>query len=86
VGEPAPHHDSDTSRSAHPSTGSIRLVDADSESEGASIHSLPGSDQASHDDGDDAPEEKPTGSKKNRPEMPSWDDIVFGTRSDDDPA
>jgi len=84
--EPAPDHDSDTSRSAHPSTGSIRLVDADSESEGASIHSLPGSDQASHDDGDDAPEEKPTGSKKNRPEMPSWDDIVFGTRSDDDPA
>jgi hypothetical protein len=84
--EPAPDHDSDSSRSAHPSTGSIRLVDPDAQSEGASIHSLPATDQVTHDDGDDTPEEKPTGSKKNRPEMPSWDDIVFGTRSDDDPA
>jgi hypothetical protein len=25
-------------------------------------------------------------SRKDRPEMPSWDDIVFGTKSDDDPA
>jgi hypothetical protein len=24
--------------------------------------------------------------KNGRPSMPSWDDIVFGTRSDDDPA
>jgi hypothetical protein len=80
--EPAPDHDSD-SRSAHPSTGSIRLVDADAE--GASIHSLPGSDSVAEDDTDDV-EEKPSGPKKNRPEMPSWDDIVFGTRSDDDPA
>ncbi|MEG2778435.1 MAG: hypothetical protein RR905_04015 [Aurantimicrobium sp.] len=24
--------------------------------------------------------------KNGRPAMPSWDDIVFGTRSDDDPA
>ncbi len=23
-------------------------------------------------------------SRKGRPEMPSWDDIVFGTKSDDD--
>jgi hypothetical protein len=83
--EPAPDHDSD-SRSAHPSTGSIRLVDPDAETEGASIHSLPGSDAALVDEIDDGEEEKPSGSKKNRPEMPSWDDIVFGTRSDDDPA
>ena len=84
--EPAPDHDSDTSRSAHPSTGSIRLVDPDDDShQGASIHALPGSD--TDDDPDTDPDDdKPTGSKKNRPEMPSWDDIVFGTRSDDDPA
>ena len=84
--EPAPDHYTESSRSAHPSTGSIRLVDPDAESEGASIHSLPGADAAEDDDSDDEPGEKPPGSKKNRPEMPSWDDIVFGTRSDDDPA
>jgi len=84
--EPAPDHDSDLSRSAHPSTGSIRLVDPDAEPEGASIHSLPGSHSETGDDAPDEADEKPTGSKKNRPEMPSWDDIVFGTRSDDDPA
>jgi hypothetical protein len=84
--EPAPDHDSDSSRSAHPSTGSIRLVDPDAGSGGASIHSLPGADAMAEDEEDDEPEVKPSGSKKNRPEMPSWDDIVFGTRSDDDPA
>jgi len=84
--EPAPDHDSDSSRSAHPSTGSIRLVNPDAEPGGASIHSLPGSDMPAEEEADDDPEEKPSGSKKNRPEMPSWDDIVFGTRSDDDPA
>jgi hypothetical protein len=84
--EPAPDHDSESSRSAHPSTGSIRLVNQDGESKGASIHSLPGSDAVAEDDDDNEPDEKPSGSKKNRPEMPSWDDIVFGTRSDDDPS
>ncbi|MDH6239326.1 septation protein SepH [Aurantimicrobium minutum] len=40
-----------------------------------------------------APEDKPSHAndskpvnKTGRPTMPSWDDIVFGTRSDDDPA
>jgi hypothetical protein len=84
--EATPDHDSDTSRSAHPSTGSIRLVDPDANTEGASIHSLPGSEVTPEDESGDDQEEKPSGSKKNRPEMPSWDDIVFGTRSDDDPA
>jgi hypothetical protein len=36
-------------------------------------------------DPDDDPEPPPT-TKKTRPAMPSWDDIVFGARSDDDPA
>ena len=35
--------------------------------------------------GDDDPEPPPP-TKKNRPVMPSWDDIVFGARSDDDLA
>jgi hypothetical protein len=84
--ETAPDHDSDSSRSAHPSTGSIRLVDPDAEPEGASIHSLPVSDGPAEDEAGEEADEKPSGPKKNRPEMPSWDDIVFGTRSDDDPA
>jgi hypothetical protein len=37
-----------------------------------------------HFDDDDDPE--PTPPKKKRPEMPSWDDIVFGARGDEDPA
>ena len=94
--EPSPEHDTESSRSAHPSTGSIRLVDPDSDpdsdsdsgssSSGASIHTLPGAAAAPEEKVEDEPEEKPAGPKKNRPEMPSWDDIVFGTRSDDDPA
>jgi hypothetical protein len=52
-------------RSAHPSTGSIRLVDAPEEE----------------------PPARPASSrKKGRAAMPSWDEIVFGARPDDDPA
>ncbi len=61
------------SRAAHPSTGSIRIVDVPL---------------------DTTPEEEPrqtapqprVGSKKGRTAMPSWDEIVFGARPDDDLA
>lgn len=75
--EPAPGSDED-SRSAHPATGGIRLVEDDSGD--ASVTPIGG---LSPDDDDDP---DPTPPKKKRPEMPSWDDIVFGARSDDDPA
>lgn len=75
--EPAPASDED-SRSAHPATGGIRLVEDDSGD--ASVTPIGG---LSPDDDDDP---DPTPPKKKRPEMPSWDDIVFGARSDDDPA
>lgn len=75
--EPAPGSDED-SRSAHPATGGIRLVEDDSGD--ASVTPIGG---LSPDDDDDP---EPTPPKKKRPEMPSWDDIVFGARSDDDPA
>lgn len=64
----------DDSRAAHPSTGSIRIVDVPA---------------------DDPAEQTPVGSrttqpqprlKKGRAVMPSWDEIVFGARPDDDPA
>jgi hypothetical protein len=75
--EPSPTSDED-SRSAHPATGGIRLVEDDSPD--ASITPIGGHGEPDDEDPD------PTPPKKKRPEMPSWDDIVFGARSDDDPA
>lgn len=70
--EGAPEQEPEGSRNAHPSTGGIYLVENDD------------------DDDDEPPEnsssETRTSPKKNRPGMPSWDDIVFGARGDDDPA
>lgn len=86
--EPAPEFEEDP-RSSHPSTGSIRLVHDDEDDQpGASVHHLPfGTDETvDHEEtGDDTPSPKPA-SRKDRPEMPSWDDIVFGARPDEDPA
>ena len=94
--ESAPDSD-DLAKSYHPSTGSIRLVDApddsaesDDSDHRASVHLFPGTGEVpraedSAEGQDDDPQPKPTG-KKGRPEMPSWDDIVFGTKPDDDPA
>jgi hypothetical protein len=70
----------DTSRAGHPSTGGIHLVEDDSHT--AEVTPI---GHTSDDDPDDDPEPPPT-TKKTRPAMPSWDDIVFGARSDDDPA
>lgn len=73
--EAAPEQEPEGSRNAHPSTGGIHLVENEDDD----------------DDDDDEPTDNatpPTTSttKKNRPGMPSWDDIVFGARGDDDPA
>ena len=63
----------------HPSTGSIRLVD------------IPLTD-FDDETGDTAPQPvsvqnlQQKSSKRGRASMPSWDEIVFGARSDDDPA
>ncbi|HEY0260439.1 MAG TPA: septation protein SepH [Lacisediminihabitans sp.] len=70
--------DDDESMAAHPSTGSIRLVDVPLD--------FGGDDEDAR--GDTAPQPsafapKPAG-KKGRTTMPSWDEIVFGARSDDD--
>lgn len=66
----------------------------------ASIHFFPGTGEVPREDPsppeadsevdeeqrpEGAPAPKPS-SKRGRPEMPSWDDIVFGTKPDDDPA
>jgi hypothetical protein len=66
--------DEDDARSAHPSTGAIRLVD------------VPLGDFA----GDLPDSHRQTGpqgrSRRGRVAMPSWDEIVFGARPDEDPA
>jgi len=79
--EPAPEPDADFSRNAHPSTGGIRLVEDDTEHD-ASVTRI-GTPDTGDDDDDPEP---PTPPRKNRPAMPSWDDIVFGARSEDDPV
>ena len=83
--EPAPEFDDDA-RNAHPSTGSIRIVPEDSP--GASVHHLSFSSEVEplDDEVPDQPVPPKPSNRKDRPEMPSWDDIVFGTKSDDDPA
>jgi hypothetical protein len=68
--------DDEDARAAHPSTGSIRIVD------------VPIEDFA----GDPEPEQRSTQPQprfkkgQGRVSMPSWDEIVFGARPDDDPA
>ncbi len=67
--------DDSESRASHPSTGSIRIVDVqmdvfDDESEDPIRSTSP----------------QPAVRRKSRASMPSWDEIVFGARPDDDPA
>lgn len=92
--EPAPESE-DFSKANHPSTGSIKLVSDDDEpgppEHRASVHPFPGTGEVPrpNDDADgegDQSDVDSASTKKGRPEMPSWDDIVFGTKPDDDPA
>lgn len=80
-GEREPISEQPDAAESHPATGTIRLVDSEKGSD-ASVTQI--GDRHSP-DGDDDPEPPPTGKTK-RPGMPSWDDIVFGARGDDDPA
>jgi len=76
--------DAEDSRHQHPATGGIYIVEDEHE---ASVTPITG--PIVDDEGDDDPEDDPTkprAPRKDRPAMPSWDDIVFGARSDDDPA
>ena len=72
--EAATFDDYDDPRAAHPSTGSMRIVDV--------VVDTPTDEPKPR---QTAPQPR-VGSKKGRASMPSWDEIVFGARSDDDPA
>lgn len=74
--EAASFDDEYDARSAHPSTGSIRIVEVE-------MDVFPGEDRPAR-----ATQPQPIGrgSKRGRVAMPSWDEIVFGARPDDDLA
>lgn len=71
----APGFGEEDPRAAHPSTGGIRIVDVPIDS----VIEDESSGQRST-----APQ--PSARKKGRAAMPSWDEIVFGARPDEDPA
>ncbi len=87
--ESAAHDEWESSRAAHPSTGSIRIVDIPLESIDESLDGSPAGDlvenTADADVSDTAPAPK-SPARRGRAAMPSWDEIVFGARPDDDPA
>lgn len=74
--EAASYDDTESARAAHPSTGSIRVIEVP----------LPQADDQEPEQVPTAPQPIARGSRKGRAAMPSWDEIVFGTRPDDDPA
>ncbi|MBX9470923.1 septation protein SepH [Microcella sp.] len=86
--ESAALDDWEASRAAHPSTGSIRIVDVplDTGDESVERHeSDEFADSPSAESDDATPTPKST-NRRGRAAMPSWDEIVFGARPDDDPA
>jgi hypothetical protein len=89
-------------RSGHPSTGSLRVIDVPLDDFNDSSDSAPAEPPrttkpiathptASRSVTPRSPEQpakpnSPSRTRKGRASMPSWDEIVFGARSDDDPA
>lgn len=95
--EAASFDDQEESRAAHPSTGSIRIIDVpldnftgdDDKPTLPPAGNVSGSPATPHAGPSRAGQSKPVVSlpksgKKGRAAMPSWDDIVFGAKSDDD--
>ena len=67
------------SMAAHPSTGTVRLIDIplDTATDIPVVSKGTPSAGATRETG-------PLGKRKGRATMPSWDEIVFGARPDDD--
>ncbi|BAU32192.1 DNA-binding protein [Microcella alkaliphila] len=100
--EPAPQDERDAARAAHPSTGSIRVIEVPLDRDEADMSDTADSPTLIGMDGDlpneaaipasssagspSEPPAKPATAKRGRAAMPSWDEIVFGARPDDDPA
>jgi hypothetical protein len=70
---------------AHPSTGAVRLIDIPLEDpEGPSDEQGTGAQPTAPQPGAGRNGTGPLGKRKGRAAMPSWDEIVFGARPDDD--
>lgn len=69
------------SMAAHPSTGAIRLIDVPLPSETADA---PANDDTHATGPQPRNATGPLGKRRGRASMPTWDEIVFGARSDDD--
>ena len=75
-----PEHDEPIA--AHPSTGEVKLIDVPMDSRGSTRSGPPGRRRPAR----RVPDSRAcrAGSRKNRTSMPSWDEIVFGARTDED--
>jgi hypothetical protein len=79
------------SMAAHPSTGAIRLIDIPMPEERSPESSSPGASTSGSPDAvhGASPQPRnattgPLGKRRGRASMPTWDEIVFGARPDDD--
>jgi hypothetical protein len=66
---------------AHPSTGAVKLIDVPLETTEVPVPSAGTPSAGSTGTG---PQGLARGGRKGRTSMPSWDEIVFGARTDDD--
>lgn len=76
--EPLELDDMDPGMASHPSTGVVKLVDVPLD--GPSDDPIPATAKASGSSGATGP----LGKRRGRASMPSWDEIVFGARTDDE--
>jgi len=67
---------------AHPSTGAVRLIDVPMDEPGEAPMGSAGTPSAGSTG--TGPHNLTRGSRKGRASMPSWDEIVFGARTDED--
>lgn len=81
--EAAANEDWESSRAAHPSTGTIRIVDVPLD---VTDDELSTTDLDAEGDPDPPAASGKPAARRGRAAMPSWDEIVFGARPDDDPA
>lgn len=79
--EPAGYGDIDEAKASHPASGGIRLVDVPLDTEPA-----PEPAPAAAEPKQPTAPAQPKSGKRGRAAMPSWDEIVFGARPDDDLA
>jgi hypothetical protein len=75
-----PEHDEPIA--AHPSTGAVKLIDIPIDETGQVPIGSAGTPSAGSTG--TGPQGISRGGRKNRTSMPSWDEIVFGARTDED--